>query len=110
FVGVGASGGADQGLDGASLSAVGSGGNHTLPAELGVTFSHGEIGFLSLGRPRPSPDKPDDADDTASWDRDLDGKVGEVNRTAGESGDVRGSEGVAEGPFGDLVHLVGGDD
>src|SRR5690606_17753896 len=46
----------------------------------------------------------------AGRDRDLDGEAGEVDRSAGEVGDVRLSEGVAEDAFGDLVHLVGGDD
>src|SRR5690606_22663165 len=111
FVGMGAGGGADyQGLDGASLDAVGAGGDDELAGESVVTFEHGEIGFLSLGRPRPGPDVSDDAEDAASWDRDLDGEVRQVDRAGGGVVYGRRSAGVAEHAFGDLVHLVGGDD
>src|SRR5690606_15288590 len=76
FVGMGAGGGTDyQGLDGASLGAVGGGGDHALVFECVVAFSHEEIGFLSLGRTRPGMGVSDDADDAAGRDRDLDGEA-----------------------------------
>src|SRR5690554_1894921 len=79
LVGMGADGGKDQGLDGASLGAVGGGGDQALELEVVVSFSNEEIGFLPRGRARPGVGVSDDADDAAGRDRDFDGEVGEVD-------------------------------
>src|SRR5690606_8974815 len=64
-VGVGAGGGADQGLDGASLGAVVSDGDHELEVECVVAFSYDEMGLVCQGRRRPGADVSDDADEAA---------------------------------------------
>src|SRR5690606_31809436 len=97
----GAGGGADQGLDGASLGDAVLGGDHAYGLECEGAFSHVESGFVSLVRPRPGADESDDAEDAAGRDRDLDGEVGDVDHTAGGDGEGRRSKGVAEDASGD---------